>query len=793
MRGRGRTQGAPPTPETQPRTGVGRGRGLPNTPLAPAPSQSTQQPSEAVGESADRGRPVQPEFQQQQPQFQQPLQPTESRGYSGGNGGNGAAKRDRGSVRGRTFITDIIRTKPQNVQSKKGTSGQPVTLLTNYFRLLKQPDWQLYQYRVDFSPPVELRGLRNRLIFEQKAVLGGYLFDGTLLFLSVKLPEETTQFMSSDRDGHLIQTTVKFTNRVDMTTAISVQILNLILRRSMEALKLQLVGRNFFDAIAKIDIPQHQLQLWPGYLTSIRQHESDIMLCAEITNKVMRTETLYDILQNCVQNERTNYKDPFKNVVLGMTVLTAYNNKTYCIDDVDFDKSPSDTFATREGDITFMQYYRDKYQLTIRDPGQPLLISKLKERDLRGGQTENILLIPELCRATGLTDNMRSDHRLMSAVAIYTRLAPKARVERLNAFNQRLQNTTESVNNFKEWNFVLDKDMVQVNGRQLPNEKILFGGNKMAVTNQEADWSREFRNISMYTAMHLKKWVVIVPQRKRREAEDFIGILQKAGVGMRYEIAKPTIKLGGAPWMVEIPKAGLMVVGYDVCHDAKDKSKSYGAIVATMDMKVSQNYFSAVTAHTNGEELSNQLLLNMVKALNCFKGQHNALPDRIVFYRDGVGEGQTNYVLEHEVKNMLERLNDIYANAGAQLKFHFVVVSKRINTRFFRGAVNPNPGTVVDDVVTLPERYDFFLNSQFVRNGTVSPTNYNVIYETPTSALTPDQMQRLSYKMTHLYYNWSGTLAIPAVCQYAHKLAFLVGNFIHQTPSHLLEKQLYFL
>ncbi|XP_037029401.1 ferrochelatase, mitochondrial-like [Bradysia coprophila] len=50
---------------------------------------------------------------------------------------------------------------------------------------------------------------------------------------------------------------------------------NLILRRSMEALKLQLVGRNFFDAVAKVDIPQRQLQLCPGYLTSIRQYYKD--------------------------------------------------------------------------------------------------------------------------------------------------------------------------------------------------------------------------------------------------------------------------------------------------------------------------------------------------------------------------------------------------------------------------------------------------------------------------------------------------------------------------------------
>ena len=39
-------------------------------------------------------------------------------------------------------------------------------------------------------------------------------------------------------------------------------------------------------------------------------------------------------------------------------------------------------------------------------------------------------------------------------------------------------------------------------------------------------------------------------------------------------------------------------------------------------------------------------------------------------------------------------------------------------SRFFtarKPEQNPNSGTVVDDVVTLPERYDFFLVSQSVR------------------------------------------------------------------------------
>lgn len=49
--------------------------------------------------------------------------------------------------------------------------------------------------------------------------------------------------------------------------------------------------------------------------------------------------------------------------------------------------------------------------------------------------------------------------------------------------------------------------------------------------------------------------------------------------------------------------------------------------------------------------------------------------------------------------------------------------------------------------------------SQHVRQGTVTPTHYNVIVdtlnETTQAKVTPSLMQRLTYKLTHMYYNWS--------------------------------------
>jgi aubergine-like protein len=77
-------------------------------------------------------------------------------------------------------------------------------------------------------------------------------------------------------------------------------------------------------------------------------------------------------------------------------------------------------------------------------------------------------------------------------------------------------------------------------------------------------------------------------------------------------------KIGGAPWTVEIPLSGLMVVGFDVCHDARNKSISYAALVASLNKPFSR-YFSTVAAHTSGEELSNYLTASMDKALQKYR------------------------------------------------------------------------------------------------------------------------------------------------------------------------------
>ncbi|EAT40149.1 AAEL008076-PA, partial [Aedes aegypti] len=669
------------------------------------------------------------------------------------------------------------------------------------------------------------------------------------------------------------------TGTVDMTNETGIQVLNLILRRAMGGLNLQLVGRNLYDAAAKIAIRDFHIELWPGYVTSIRQHEQDILVCCEIAHKTMRMQTCYDVLRDCRNNDR-NYKDAFTRSVLGVVVLTGYNNKTYTIHDVSFETTPSSTFETKNGKISFVEYY-SRVHIRIRDRQRSKKIeTTIKHQVNFQFPIDSAEIYPCFLRNFLVIHSSKSRYSMMRAMSDYTRLNPDRRIERLETFNRRLQTTPESMEVFKVWQMELDKRLVELPGRLLPQEMIQFSTTSTGVpAGDNADWTMHFRNNPMLSTVRLDHWYIIVPSRAQREANEFLGCLMQAAQGMRFDVkrcefvtipddspgtyvrmldnvvnkdpqlimcvvtnqkadrytaikkkccvdrAVPTqvicqktitpkggnvrtlmsvatkvviqmnCKLGGVPWKVKIPLSGMMTIGFDVCHDTNDKSKSYGAMVATFDHdnRGTPKFFSTVSQHRHGEEICNYLPLNTIKALNEYRKEYNELPKRIFFYRDGVGEGQLHYVYEHEVKSIVDKLNEIYKSAGAEqdVMFTFIIVSKRINTRFFDRKQNPRPGTVVDDVVTNPERTDFYIVSQSVRQGTVSPTAYNVLYD--TSGLKVDHLQMLSYKQCHLYYNWSGTTRVPAVCQYAHKLSFLIGQFIHQAPSNLLEKKLYFL
>ncbi|OQV13039.1 Piwi-like protein 1 [Hypsibius exemplaris] len=257
-------------------------------------------------------------------------------------------------------------------------------------------------------------------------------------------------------------------------------------------------------------------------------------------------------------------------------------------------------------------------------------------------------------------------------------------------------------------------------------------------------------------------------------------------------------KLGGAPWALDVSRfnqrANIMFLGVDTFHDsgAKGGTRAAVAVVGTMDT-ASTMYVSRAFFQNARQEIGDQLANCVGYMLEEYKAtsKEKRYPDTVIFYRDGVGAGQLKAVCDNEVCAIEQAIK---AKSATTL-MAFVVVTKRHNTRFMvesgKEMQNPNPGVVVDEGVTKPNRMDFYIVAQSVRQGTVSPTYYNVIYD--STLLTVDQIQQLTYAQCCMYFNWTGPVKVPAPCQYAHKLAFLIGQSIHDSPSEEMSNFLYYL
>ena len=249
-------------------------------------------------------------------------------------------------------------------------------------------------------------------------------------------------------------------------------------------------------------------------------------------------------------------------------------------------------------------------------------------------------------------------------------------------------------------------------------------------------------------------------------------------------------KVGGEPWYINIPMKASMVCGFDTYHDTARRGRSHGAFVASMNNRYSK-WWSKADEHDSLNEMSGAIGENLLEALKKYRELNGAQPERVIIYRDGVGEGQLEQVFNVELK----RVKNIITEVDKRIKLTMIIVNKRIGARFYMkaqsGFVNPPPGTIVDHGCTRRERFDFYLISQSTRQGTVTPTYYNIIED--ESGFSPEIHQRMAYKFCLLYYNWSGSVRVPAPCQYAHKLALLCGENLHSQPSSVLDNRLHFL
>ncbi|KAJ3090667.1 hypothetical protein HK102_003002 [Quaeritorhiza haematococci] len=246
-------------------------------------------------------------------------------------------------------------------------------------------------------------------------------------------------------------------------------------------------------------------------------------------------------------------------------------------------------------------------------------------------------------------------------------------------------------------------------------------------------------------------------------------------------LSKVNGKLGGINHIIKdslkwISDRPTIVFGADVSHPgaAERQKPSLAAVVATHDILCADymHRFGIQRPRENGKSPQDTIvdLSKMTQELlqEFYKRNKGTKPERILFYRDGVSDGQFKNVLVEEVRAIKRACERI--QAGWSPPITFICVQKRHQTRFMsQRHDNVSPGTVVDDTITHPWLWDFYLNSHQAIQGTSKPPHYCVLID--ENNFSADLLHEVTYQLCHTYARSTTSVSIPAPVYHSHLLS----------------------
>ncbi|XP_035206219.1 protein argonaute-4-like isoform X2 [Stegodyphus dumicola] len=244
---------------------------------------------------------------------------------------------------------------------------------------------------------------------------------------------------------------------------------------------------------------------------------------------------------------------------------------------------------------------------------------------------------------------------------------------------------------------------------------------------------------------------------------------------------KINIKLGGINHIfLQNPptfSSSVIVFGADCVHWPRDFGyPSIAAVVGSLDKTVSRYALKCVLQENKDDsKLSQEIITEMksvVKGILEVFSENNGgeKPEKILFFRDGVSEGQLKSALEEEVTGIQQACSELFHKT---LPITYIVVQKRHQTRVrpqdrqegVYKSGNVPPGTTIDTTITHPVFFDFFLCSHEGIHGTSKPAHYIVLHD--DNQFTADDLQHLCHSLCYAYTRCTRGVSIPAPVLYA--------------------------
>ena len=275
---------------------------------------------------------------------------------------------------------------------------------------------------------------------------------------------------------------------------------------------------------------------------------------------------------------------------------------------------------------------------------------------------------------------------------------------------------------------------------------------------------------------------------------------RRAGSIMFNIIEQINVKMGGVNFYIDFYQDNILaknkiylILGLECKQAGNEMHYSLTSTTNPNLNKVITTMRQCKNIREEKEKAIGELMQSALDGLRMGKCPHP--PNYIILYRQGGNYVQNRKTADNEVPMFLKYLNEMKEKQEIfkkyDPKFVYVCCNLKGDLKFFEksnghGFANPKSGLCVDSMVTQKDKYEFYIQPQFVNQGTATPCHYQVLYEdvdkeNPENNLKVEQLQLLSFYLSFYYGTGAGAIRVPG----ALKLATSAMTFF---SKHLCNK-----
>ena len=245
----------------------------------------------------------------------------------------------------------------------------------------------------------------------------------------------------------------------------------------------------------------------------------------------------------------------------------------------------------------------------------------------------------------------------------------------------------------------------------------------------------------------------------------------------------------------KLSKELTMIIGIEFSR-AKDKVK-YN-ISASYNKSLSKFYNDSKSGNIKDNTIESLLFL-IKNALDYFESKNSKkLPSTIIIYREGTNDSYNDKILKTEIFELEQFFegSDVSYRKDYKPKLTIFNVNKKTNLKFYQKIESNYKsvpiGCCIDDQVTMPEIFEFYLQSMEFEKGTAIPVQYLCVFNN-NDDITMTDFEKITFNQSYYRWNSCGPTRIPVALINAEEANRYCNKYLSHDVLPCLKNSPYFI